>query len=374
MNRIDLIALPVFAFCMNLQVNAITPDSNNQQFLGSHKVSDTSDYTDHSLRSDTLPKKSSVIQTALQHIDISGVLHLRYQGFQDKDEVNGFDIRRVLITINGNVTPYLGYKTLINFAGRPALVDAYAEFMLNDYFKLTAGQFKIPLSQENLTALTDLVMIDMPDVVNALTARSNDVIGNQSGRDIGIQLSGALIKNDTRTIVDYKLGIFNGSGINIPDTANNAKDVAGRLVLYPFKKFSIGAAYYNGWAKAIDPEPEYIGRSQPRNRIGAELAWNGDRLSILAEYMQGTDGIIDHNGYYIFGGYYFIPEKFQLTVRLDTYNPNLSASGDRTTNYALGINIFFNKWSKLQSVYTFREEESNSSNNNYFSTQLQVRF
>ena len=74
------------------------------------------------------------------------------------------------------------------------MIDAYGEIKLADYFSLTVGQFKIPFSMENLTSSNKLEMIDRSQVVEALVARSKDVIGNQNGRDIGIQAGGTFLK------------------------------------------------------------------------------------------------------------------------------------------------------------------------------------
>ena len=132
-------------------------------------------------------------------------------------------------------------------------MDAYAEIKLNDYFNITVGQFRIPFSLENLTSMNKFELIDFSQAVDAVTARGNDVIGNQNGRDIGIQLGGALVRKGNTNLVEYRLGIFNGSGINVADTANDAKDIVGRLIINPVKGLSLGASYYNGWGKAIKP-------------------------------------------------------------------------------------------------------------------------
>ena len=39
-------------------------------------------------------------------------------------------------------------------------------------------------------------MIDRSQVVEALVARGKDVIGNQNGRDIGIQIGGGILKKN----------------------------------------------------------------------------------------------------------------------------------------------------------------------------------
>ncbi len=144
-------------------------------------------------------------------------------------------------------------------------------------------------------------LIDFSQAVDALVARGKDVIGNQNGRDIGIQLGGVLLKNGNNPLVEYRLGIFNGSGINMADTANKAKDIAGRLIVNPLKGLSLGASYYNGWGKAVKPAAEFVGRSQTRNRFGMEVSYTTARLSLKGEYIQGKDAKTKRAGWYACG-------------------------------------------------------------------------
>jgi phosphate-selective porin len=253
-------------------------------------------------------------------------------------------------------------------------VDAYAEIKLNDYFNITLGQFRIPFSLENLTSMNKFELIDFSQAIDALAARGKDVIGNQNGRDIGIQVGGALLKKGNNTLVEYRLGVFNGSGINIADTANEAKDVAGRLIINPVKGLSFGASYYNGWGKAIKPASDFIGRSQARNRFGLEVSYTTASLSLKGEYIQGKDGKTDRAGWYALAGYYIIPQKLQVVGKYDTYDPNTSVDKNITTNYVAGANYNFNSWSRIQAFYTLREEQGASVNNNYFSIQYQIGF
>ena len=57
------------------------------------------------------------------------------------------------------------------------LLDAYTTYKIADYFKVTAGQFKVPFSLESLIADSQLEFIDRSQVVNALAGRATDVIG-----------------------------------------------------------------------------------------------------------------------------------------------------------------------------------------------------
>jgi len=323
---------------------------------------------------DAEANKKSFLVSAARQIQLLGYTQIRYQALDEKGKKDGFDIRRARLDVKGNFTPFFAYRLQTDFADKPKIVDAYAEIKINDYFNITLGQFRIPFSLENLTSINKFELIDFSQTVDALAARGKDVIGNQNGRDIGIQIGGALLKNGTNILAEYRLGVFNGSGINIADTANEAKDVVGRLIINPVKGLSLGASYYNGWGKAIKPTSDFIGRSQTRNRFGLEASYTTTRLSLKGEYIQGKDGKTDRAGWYALAGYYIIPQKLQVVGKYDTYDSDTSKDDNISTNYLIGTKFNFNTWSRIQAFYTFREEQGTSVNNNYFSIQYQIGF
>lgn len=318
--------------------------------------------------------KKSFFVNAARQIKLSGFTQTRYQALDEPNKKDGFDIRRARLDLTGNFTPYLSFRLLTEFADKPKIMDAYAEVKFNDYFNLTIGQFRIPFSIENLTPVRVFELIDFSQAVDAMVSRNKDVIGNQNGRDIGIQLGGAIWKKGTSNLVEYKIGVVNGSGINIADTANEGKDIVGRLVINPVRGLSVGGSYYNGWGKAIKPSSGYNGKSQPRSRFGFEANYTSNRLSARGEYIQGIDGETDKAGWYTWVGYYIIRQKLQVIGKYDTFDPDKSLEDNISTNYVIGANFNFNTWSRLQAFYTFREEEGEAVNNNYFSIQFQIGF
>ena len=209
----------------------------------------------------------------------------------------------------------------------PALMDAFISYKPLDFLKITAGQFLVPFSQENLTPDRNLETVDRSQVVSALVARKGDVsnglvdsIGNQNGRDIGIMVNGSIIKFENHYLADFYLALLNGAGINTLDN-NQSKDIAARLVLHPFKVLDVGASYYNGFDKFTSSPT----RSQDRIRLGTEFALNYDLLSVKGEWIQGKEGNtnpIVHQGWYLQGSYFLWPKHLQGVFRYDTYDPD----------------------------------------------------
>jgi phosphate-selective porin len=162
---------------------------------------------------ETDANKKSFTVMASKLIQLSGYTQLRYVSMEEKGKRSGFDIRRARIDLRGSVTPYFTYRVQTDLADKPKLIDAYGEIKIADYFVITAGQFKIPFSMENLASSNKLEMIDRSQVVEALVARGKDVIGNQNGRDIGVQVGGGFLKKNGVPLIEYRLSFFNGSGM-----------------------------------------------------------------------------------------------------------------------------------------------------------------
>ncbi len=302
-------------------------------------------------------------------IKISGYTQLRYQFLEEDKKIDSFDIRRARLDIKGDVTERFDYRLQTDFAGSSAKVlDATIGYKFNPYLKFTGGQFKIPFSQENLISSPKLETINRSQVVEALVARGKDVIGNQNGRDIGIQVGGSSLQSGDRYLLDYALGVFNGAGINTSDT-NEQKDFVGRLVFHPLKGLDIGGSYYDGkgiWGTSST--------GQNRDRIGGEFAYQYESLSLKSEYITGEDGATEKDGWYLQAGYFFIPKKLQGVLKYDTYDPDTSVGSDVTDVSTFGVNWYFNKWAFLQVNYELKDEEGKEKDNNTLVGQLTSQF
>jgi phosphate-selective porin len=308
-------------------------------------------------------------------IKLSGYTQLRYQVFQEENKADGFDIRRARLDLRGSITDRFEYRAQVDFGGNrgPFLLDATIGYKFQPYFKLTAGQTKIPFSQENLTSSPKLETINRSQVVEALVARGRDIIGNHNGRDIGVQAGGSIFSRNDTYLFDYALGVFNGTGINTSDL-NERKDVTGRVVFHPIGDLSIGGNFYAGeysLAPAVKGDPPMEG---DRDRIGAEFAYIHDPITVRGEYIAGQDGDTDKEGWYVQGGYFVVPKKVQGVVKYDVFDPDTNESRNRTNITTLGLNWYFNKWAFLQADYEIRDEQGEDIDNNVFIGQFTLQF
>lgn len=324
-----------------------------------------------------LSKVKAFPVNASKKISLSGYSQVRYQALEETGKVDGFDIRRARLDVKGNISPYWGYRVQFDLAGTPKLIDAFAEFKLNDYINFTVGQAKIPFSMENLLSSPQLALIDRSQVVEALTARGKDVNGNQNGRDIGIQVGGTLLKLKDRPVIDYRLGLFNGSGINTMDN-NEKKDYAARLILHPLTGLDISGAYYDGSRLVPEVRTGNVvttpATTVNRDRYGIDLSYDLKNFSLRGEYIHGTDDQVEREGYYVMAGYSFFEKKLQLVGKYDFYDANTSIADNASEWIVIGANYSFNANTKLQANYSIKEEEGTSIDNNYAAVQLQIGF
>ncbi|MDB5090523.1 MAG: hypothetical protein JWR09_4517 [Mucilaginibacter sp.] len=303
-------------------------------------------------------------------LQISGLVQARYQGFEQSNVNNSFDLRRVRLDLRGNITDSWSYDVYTEFGGTGVkLVDAFVAYTAGDYLKFSAGQFKIPFSVESLTSDSQLEFSDRSQVVEALVSRTKDVIGNSNGRDIGIMVSGSFAKIDDFYLFDYSFGVFNGAGYDVTTDNNNHKDLSGRLSVHPVKNLSVSADFYNGQGNYGTPAT-----NQKRNRTGFDARYVWKALSLTAEYDKGTDGKIQRSGWYGQAAYFILPKHLQLAAKYDTYDPTKTNLTDRTNWYSGGVNYYFNDWTRLTVDYTLRREQTTQIKNNLLNAQLQIVF
>src|ERR1700761_2365136 len=307
-------------------------------------------------------------------LQISGLVQARYQGFKQTGVNDAFDLHRARLDAKGNITDQWSYEVYTEFAATTKLLDAYTAYRFTDFLKVQVGQFKVPLTYESLVSDSQLDFIDRSQVVEALAGRSKDVIGNQNGRDIGIQVNGSFVKLNDQYLFDYTFGVFNGAGYDVTTDNNNHKDIAARIGIHPIKGLDLGSSLYEGedipLATTKVPNPV----TQARNRYGFDARYATGPFSVTTEYLHGTDASVHKDGWYAQAGYFVIPQ-IQLVAKYDTYDPNKVITTDRSNIYYGGVNFVFNKWTRLAVDYLYkREETATQVKNNILEAQLQIAF
>jgi phosphate-selective porin len=268
-----------------------------------------------------------------------------------------FRLRRARINLTGDYAEQFDFKMEGDFANSDGLSNNRLAFEATDIWinwhqfaaaQIKAGQYKAPFGLEQLTPDTSLYTIERSLPTNAITPE----------RQIGVELWGkpfTSIWPEQKDLLTYYAGIFNGNGRNISVNDNNEFMYVGRLELQPFKDvFGKGSFLKLGgdvlWSRdaagtSISTAGNLLvnedGSLSPFTLPSADerAAWSVDAwlkmgpFDLIGEYLQEhvegrtVNGVspafsnFTTDGFYVTGGYYFIPKKLQAVVQWQYLNP-----------------------------------------------------
>lgn len=276
---------------------------------------------------------------------ISGYAQL---GYEWSETSSSFFIHRVRLSLSGDiVASKLDYRIQFEFKS-PKIVDVFIRYRPFDELNFQLGEYKVPFSIEN-PDYGPLIyeFIEYPISLRRLMA-FDDISGlSSSGRDMGLQAYGGFFKRDGYSILNYNFGVFNGEGINTWDK-NKSKDIAARLTIIPIKGLQFSGSYYWG---------EYGKDYLKRVRYGAGVCYDKGPVVVRGEYIYGTTGSLDSDGWYAIAGYRPTP-KWLTSVRYDTFRENVDLSSTRQTNYTAALSWQPVKYFRAQFNYTYENYAS----------------
>jgi phosphate-selective porin len=298
-----------------------------------------------------------------------------FNGEDDNGEsldMNSFMFNRARLGVTGKVPYDFSYYAMTEFSptkGGPYLLDFFVTYHgLGPWANISVGQFKQPFGLELSTACHALHTIDRSMVVNELASPF---------RDMGVMISGGTdtlkflgLKN--KNIFSWNLALVNGTGQNNIDN-NKYKDFVGRLAFSPFEFVSIGGSYRYG----KQPNPAIDSISDERMRWGADITLKAYNFLIQGEYIFGDDkgsklegggcgadptvvqGTFQSSGFWVMA-MYKTPWFFEPVVKYQCYDPDNEADFNKKSTLTVGLNYFFNDWTRLQVNYMYNTEESSS--------------
>lgn len=325
-------------------------------------------------------------------VGVHGFIQSEYNYYMNGKDANGnsldantFNINRARLGVVGSIPYDIDYYVMIEYSpftpqNKVHLLDGYVSYTrFNQWAKVSVGQFKSPFSLEQNTACSGLYTVNRSEVVSQLA-------GPQ--RDLGLLISGG---NDT-TLVQYNLGVMNGSGMNIVDD-NKFKDIIARVVFNPMKNLKIGGSYKYGKINPTD-------NTKPLNNISryaVELQYKFQNFLFQSEYILGQDkllsasqvpvyggcgGVVGYetkqpgtytkSGFWVIGSY-MTKWNLEPTIKFDTYMSDHAVSTSRTNRITYGLNYFINDYARLQINY-ITAQESVATANNRLVVQLQAKF
>ena len=343
------------------------------------------------------------------YLSISGWMNIQYDLEQLKkndgefENLNTFNVRRARLDVKGNINPYLEFRLQGDFAVSPKMVDGFVKVKLAKYFNIQAGQFKIPFTFENPQSPLTLEGIEYAQVISKLSGYSDvcHVATYSGGRDVGLMLYGDLFNFEREgkeiPILTYKLGVFNGNGMNKKD-ANLGKDIAGSIEVCPgVKGLKLAASYYNGDylldnefkindTLTINHKDDFANR----DRLTFGGKYENDRLTIRSEYIYGkTDManeeglyLLESDGFYVSAGYWFDikckksgnVQRIRPVARYDFFREDMTEINTNSTYYMVGIDWWPYKNLRLLVNYTLKDKVANENFGHLLQAQLSVKF
>ena len=179
----------------------------------------------------------------------------------------------------------------------------------------------------------------------------SDLEGKQkllSSRDTGIGVVGYMPAG----FGEYALAVYNGTGYkHIED--NDAKAVCGSISIIPAPGLTLRASAYTG--KKNEDE-------QDMKRYAAVARFARGNFSSFFEYLWSKDGDTDGRGYSLFADY-GLTDKLAIAGRIDKWDADDDAAGDKINRYIAGFNYDLAKNVLLQVNYQREDEETKSDAN-----------
>lgn len=271
-------------------------------------------------------KRTAALEKIKQYVNLSGFIQGEYDWLDDGTNGNttgssSFYVRRFRFTVSGDLykgkagkldyRAYFDLARIKNGSNPNPILDMWIRYQPVKEFGIQFGQFKNPITFEASISPSKYDFIDFSYAVSNLAKMSsNDVAGlNVTARDAGFQLFGGFIHRDGYSILNYNVGLVNGSGINVKDN-NKSKDIFARLTVKPTIDFAI-AAYYQ-WGEAnmsnftAEKYAEYGWTGSPEyvtmHRWGGGFNYDGKKAFARGEYIAGLTGSLASEGAYIEGG------------------------------------------------------------------------
>ncbi len=327
---------------------------------------------------DFLFKPYTLVQTSvkLNYYDDEGI------DLADQDRVanSGFEATNAILGFSGKAFDIVTFNLALNAAksGGALLQQAWFDVNMKDQLRVRVGKFKTPFSQAYLVNLGETLFPTLPasltTPVNIHESINSVNPAFATGFDLGAQLHGMLHGK-----WEYRLGVFNGTGIDVNAARKTMSDDYKGL---PSLLYAIRLAFMpKGVMPAHQGDPadlannkllfalsgsynvEASWESSNDLRVGAEFAWLCNRWYVGAEAywmnMKFTARQRNVNEPYNFlGAYaqvgYFVTRKLQPALRYDFMDRNSISEAGSINMPAVGLNWYALRSNlKLQAMYQY---------------------
>ena len=294
---------------------------------------------------------------------------------QNGEEKNMLDLQRFIVMADARITDKISFWLMYDFASSK-LHEYYAQYAFLPALKLRIGQYKQPFTMESLLPPTLISNINLDESVAFMAGIAGDPcygIG-RVGRDLGVMLTGDLWLKEGKPLVNYSIGVFNGSGMNQKEN-NNQKDVIGQINLRPLPKTIFSAAFLLGTAKAQAASAYGCfaeGENYKRNRFTIGADHKNRIVNLRSEAMWGNDGGAKSMGWYA-NAEFHLTKRLDLVANYDYLKRNLDLSDSATQNWIGGLQYWVYKQCCVRSQFVYKDPKAGASTKMWV-TQFQIAF
>jgi hypothetical protein len=243
------------------------------------------------------------------------------------------ELRRARVIVSGDPVSGLSYSFQADLAKRPYLMDAALTWRFSRALRLTAGQFKIPFSAENLISDSLNIPIARARAVNSLAPGRDTGV---QGRDVGLQIAGAWNREGSGPMFEYAAGVFRGQTL-VYSPSVHYHATAGRLMIHPISGFTFGGDWYGSFTAPA---------RAAKRREEAEGGYQHGPLSLRAEQIWACDGSLNRRGGYALGSWR-LSSSWEPLFRADWLTTNIHKANTSSVAYMAGVNFFWGKHVKV---------------------------
>ena len=292
-----------------------------------------------------------------------------------QEKSNALEVQRFFAIANAQLTEKLSFLLMYDFAASK-MHEYYVQYAFSPALKLRVGQYKLPFTIENLLPPTLISNVGFDESAGFMAGFSSDPCYGMGrvGRDVGVMITGDLWQKNGQALVNYYLGVFNGSGMNQKEN-NNQKDVVGQLNVSPWKGTTLSGSVMlgTGHAQAASPFGCFeAGENYRRNRFSVGLSQKNRWADVRTEAMWGNDGGAKSMGWYANAEIHLL-KRLDLVANYDYLKRNLNLDGTATHNWLGGLQYWIHKQCCLRSQYIYKNRQTGHDTKAWV-TQLQIAF
>ncbi len=295
-----------------------------------------------------------------------------------------FLVKQARLGINGAVNEYASYRFLVDFtrigklttttttlngtnvvSGVSAnfsdiLLDAAATFTPITNLDVTAGQFKVPFSTDNLRSDQNADFVNRPLLTNV----------SPSIRDIGIMMT-YKIKGEVST--ELTAGSFNGTGLNKSEN-DKSMDYVFRAVVSPVKDLNLSGNYYVGITQGTDLNFFDFGFDYKFGSLFVDAEYANKNTKTLGSDISGTS-FFAYATYNIPLQGDFLKEIIPA-FRFEKFDPNSSQVNNEINMLTFGLTFEFAKvtFAHFRINYELFDYKDGRDNHNKLIFELQTKF